>query len=217
MMLAGIGSVGDERVGDPFPLRDCPVAYHEIGEMQDPVVRIYEGREIRFCCEDCVEVFQKDLKASLADVDAEIVKSQLPFYPATVCVVAEEKLGSMGDPIDLVWNNRLVRFCCDGCVGEFQQDPKSYIAKLDEAVGKAQSVEYPLDTCLIGGEKLGSMGDPVEIVIANRLVRFCCSGCIEEFNKNPGLHLAKLDEAWKTKKPGMFPVEDASPAPKEKH
>lgn len=213
-ILAGAGATDDVRVGDAFPLRDCPVAYHEIGMMQDPVVRLYDGREIRFCCEDCIEAFQGDLKTYMAEVDKEIVASQIPFYPLTTCVIAEEKLGSMGDPVDLVWNNRLVRFCCDGCVGEFQKDPKASIAKLDEAVKAAQRPEYPLDTCVIGGEKLGSMGEPVEIVIANRLVRFCCDGCIGEFEKNPGEHLEKLDAAWKAKKPDMFPEKaEKTPAP----
>ena len=211
VVLLGAGNGSDERVGDAFPLRDCPVAFHEIGMMQEPVVRVYDGREIRFCCEDCIEAFQEDLKASMAEVDKEIIASQMPFYPANTCVVAGEELGSMGEPIDFVWNNRLVRFCCKGCVGDFNKDPKAYIAKLDEGVGKAQRAEYPLDTCLIGGEKLGSMGDPVEIVIANRLVRFCCAGCVGEFEKNPGEHLAKLDAAWKAKKPEMFPEKAEKP------
>ncbi len=211
------GTADDKRVGDPFPLRDCPVAYHEIGELQEPVVRVYAGREIRFCCEDCVEGFAAEMPKYMKEIDDEIIKTQTPFYPADVCIVSEEKLGSMGDPIDLVWNNRLVRFCCKGCLKEFHKDPAASIAKLDEAVGKAQRADYPLDTCLIGGEKLGSMGEPAEIVVANRLVRFCCAGCIDEFMKNPGLHIEKLDAAWKSKKPAMFPADEAPKAPAEKH
>lgn len=216
--VAGASSFMGDRVGDPFPLRDCPVAQHEIGENQDPVVRVYEGREVRFCCEDCIGVFEEDLKASLAEVDKEIIATQKPFYPGTTCLVSDEELGSMGEPIDIVWNNRLVRFCCKGCVKTFQKDPAAVIAELDEAVKAAQRDEYPLKTCLIAGEELGGMGEPTEMVVGNRLVRFCCEGCEGEFLKNPGVHLAKLDEAWKAKKPEMFakPVEGGTPAAPEK-
>ena len=59
----------------------------------------------------------------------------------------------------------------------------------------AQKAAYPLDTCLVGGEKLGSMGDPVEFVHEGRLVQFCCEGCIDDFKKDSSTYLAKLDEA----------------------
>jgi hypothetical protein len=54
---------------------------------------------------------------------------------------------------------------------------------------------YPLDVCVVGGEKLGAMGDPVVIQHEGREVRFCCASCVDEFNKDPGRYLAKLDAA----------------------
>ncbi|MBX3360812.1 MAG: hypothetical protein KF912_10650 [Phycisphaeraceae bacterium] len=200
---SGVAAMLGDRVGDPFSLRDCPVAYHEIGELQDPVVRVYDGREIRFCCEDCVEGFQEDLTSSLAEVDKEMAKDQAPFYPTTQCLISGEHLGSAGDVVEVVWHNRLVRFCCDACATEFRKDPAATIAKLDQVVKTAQSAGYPLSVCLIAGEELGEE-EATEIVIANRLVRLCCEGCAGEFFKNPGVHIAKLDEAWKKAKPEMF-------------
>ena len=44
--------------------------------------------------------------------------------------------------------------------------------------------------------KLGSMGEPVDIVVANSLVRFCCTGCVTAFYKAPSAHLANLNTAW---------------------
>ncbi len=61
---------------------------------------------------------------------------------------------------------------------------------------RRMSDPYLLDVCVVSGEKLGSMGEPVDIVVANRLVRFCCSGCIGAFYKAPAVHLAELNEAW---------------------
>jgi hypothetical protein len=59
----------------------------------------------------------------------------------------------------------------------------------------AQKAAYPLKTCVVGGESLGSMGDPVEFVHEGRLVQFCCEGCIDDFKKDSTKYLAKLDEA----------------------
>jgi len=63
------------------------------------------------------------------------------------------------------------------------------------------SQEYPLDTCPVSGEKLGSMGKPVVIRHEGREVRLCCAGCIDKFKQDPAKYLKKLDEAEKSRKP----------------
>ena len=59
----------------------------------------------------------------------------------------------------------------------------------------AQKAAYPLENCVVGGESLGSMGDPVEYVHEGRLVKFCCEGCIDDFKKDSTKYLAQLDQA----------------------
>ena len=62
---------------------------------------------------------------------------------------------------------------------------------------------YPLKTCAVSGEKLedgGDMGDIVNYLHKepgkpDRLVRFCCKGCIKEFKKDPAKYLKAIDEA----------------------
>jgi hypothetical protein len=54
---------------------------------------------------------------------------------------------------------------------------------------------YPLDTCLVSGEKLGSMGEPVVIIHEGREIKFCCDTCVPDFKKNPEKYLPKLDHA----------------------
>jgi type II secretory ATPase GspE/PulE/Tfp pilus assembly ATPase PilB-like protein len=39
------------------------------------------------------------------------------------------------------------------------------------------------------------MGKPVDLVVGNRLVRFCCPDCIKDFNANPPKYLKVLDAA----------------------
>jgi hypothetical protein len=47
-----------------------------------------------------------------------------------VCPVTDEPLGSMGPPVRLVVEGKAVFVCCQGCVAELQQNPKTYLAKL---------------------------------------------------------------------------------------
>lgn len=59
---------------------------------------------------------------------------------------------------------------------------------------------YPLDVCVVADDKLGSMGKSPEYIYRvtgkpDRLVVFCCSGCEEDFMKEPAKYLAKIDTA----------------------
>ena len=51
---------------------------------------------------------------------------------------------------------------------------------------------YPLKTCVVSGEALGSMGDAVTLVHEGTTVKFCCDHCIPKFKKEPAKYLAKL-------------------------
>ncbi len=188
-------------VGDAYPLDYCLVTGEKLGSMGDPVKYDHNGREIKLCCAGCTGEFKKNADKYIGQLDSIIIEQQLPFYPLETCVVSGEKFGGeMGEPVNTVHNNRLVRFCCNMCTKTFAKDPAVYISKLDSAVVAAQKDAYPLQTCVISGGKLGSMGDPVDYVYGNRLVRFCCGGCVDGFNANPMAGLAKIDAALAPKK-----------------
>jgi YHS domain-containing protein len=72
----------------------------------------------------------------------------------------------------------------------------------DHGDGKQVAVSnddgYPMTTCLVEGSKLGSMGKPFVHVYKGVTVKFCCEGCLEDFNKEPEKYLAKLEAAKKT-------------------
>ncbi len=51
-------------------------------------------------------------------------------YPSDLCIVTDNKLGSMGDPITIVHNGQEVKFCCQPCVAKFKADPGRYLSKL---------------------------------------------------------------------------------------
>jgi hypothetical protein len=56
------------------------------------------------------------------------------------------------------------------------------------------AVPYPLDVCVVSGEELGSMGEPVVIVHEGRQIKFCCAECLPSFNKDPEKYLSKLSQ-----------------------
>lgn len=197
-------------VGDPYTLGTCPVSGKQLGSMGDPPVRVYRGREVRFCCGGCIGRFEKDLDASLAKLDEKIIADQERFYPEGLgCIVTGEALEE-GKAVDVVVGNRLFRLCCKGCAKDLRKEPAKYIRELDEAVAAAQRPAYPLETCVVKGGKLGSMGEPTEMVIAGRLIRFCCGGCEPKVRANPRRFIEQVDAAWAEK--GKFVGPASRPA-----
>lgn len=65
---------------------------------------------------------------------------------------------------------------------------------------KAALGDYPLDTCVVGGKRLGSMGDPYLHMHEGTKVYFCCEGCKETFSEDPKKYLAKIEVAKAGKK-----------------
>lgn len=63
-----------------------------------------------------------------------------------------------------------------------------------------KSKPYPLKTCITDDEKLGSMGDPYVFMHEGREIKLCCSGCLEDFKKNPSKYIKKLEKAEKKAK-----------------
>jgi len=56
------------------------------------------------------------------------------------------------------------------------------------------AIPYPLEVCIVSGEELGSMGEPVVIVHEGREIKFCCAECLPAFNKDPEKYIATLDQ-----------------------
>jgi Cu(I)/Ag(I) efflux system membrane fusion protein len=78
--------------------------------------------------EDATEAEQ--IEAALAKLSAE----DRPLAEAqAVCVVSDEKLGSMGVPQKVAINGKEVWICCAGCKDSLLENPDEYLAKLDDA------------------------------------------------------------------------------------
>jgi len=177
-----------------YALKTCPVSGQELGAMGDPVVKEIAGRQVAFCCEGCVAPYEEDVDAYSAQIDAAIIEQQLDAYPLETCLVMDSvELGAMGEPVNHVYGNRLIRFCCEGCIAAFEDEPQTHLAKLDAAVVEKQREDYPLDVCPVMGRELGA--GAVDVVIANRLVRVCCQGCVGSVKATPAKFLQAIDDA----------------------
>lgn len=63
------------------------------------------------------------------------------------------------------------------------------------SAAESSAKPYPLDTCLVSGKQIGSMGDPVIIIHEGHEIQFCCDSCVTKFRKDAAKYLAKLDQA----------------------
>ena len=54
---------------------------------------------------------------------------------------------------------------------------------------------YPMKTCPVSGEELGSMGDPVIVEHEGTTVKLCCKSCIKKFNADPEKYTTMVKEA----------------------
>ncbi len=181
-----------------YSLPTCPVSDEPVAEGESAVIRVIDGREVRFCCEMCVPKFEADKAKYWAKIDAQIIEQQRPLYPLTQCVVVPDDALIVDDvdmAVNFVYANRLARFCCKGCIKDFKKDSATYLAAIDAAVIEAQLKDYPLETCPVSGHKLGGMGKPEDVVVGGRLIRLCCDGCLEKLRASPAHYVAMVDEA----------------------
>lgn len=191
-----------ERVGDPYPLTTCAQA----GETLDnAVVRHYDGREVKFCCEGCPVEFEKDLTASLEKLDEQILATQRVHYPTTQCITCDMDVNA--DSNEFVHNNRMFRTCCVMCEASFMEEPDAMHAKMDALIIKTQLAAYPLNECLVSKESFETeVENPISFVVNNRLVRVCCNHCVEEVSSYPQEYLPVLEAAYAAAQRDDYPM-----------
>jgi hypothetical protein len=185
----------DAVVGDPYTLSKCVVSGKEL--TADAVVAVKDGREYKFCCNNCKGKLESDTAAVVSKVDAAIIEQQKASYPLDTCIMAGEKLGDKA--VDVVVNNRLVRFCCTKCAAHFKEDVAGNMKKLDAAVIEKQKASLTAKTCPVSGEELGSMGDPIHVVVANKTFALCCKGCEKGLKKDAAKYIAMANGAAEKK------------------
>ena len=121
---------------------------------------------------------------------AEVKQTDKPkLYPLEKCVVSGEKLDEMGKPYVFTYKGQEIKLCCKDCLKKFNADPAKYMKTI------ADAQVYPLDTCVVSGEKLGEMGKPFVFTYEGQEVKLCCKSCQKDFKKDPAQFLKKIKVA----------------------
>ncbi|MHC5209417.1 MAG: hypothetical protein ACYTG2_01705 [Planctomycetota bacterium] len=144
------------------------------------------------------------LAARAAGPDDAAIVAQRPTYPLETCIVSGEPLGAMNARKDVLRDGRLVSFCCNNCITEFDKTPAKYHKQLDEAVVAAQAPTYPLTTCPISDEPLEK---PKYAVVGTRLIAVCCNSCKKDVAADPKTALAKVDAALMDVQARTYPLD----------
>lgn len=130
--------------------RYCPTMDStRLGAMGTPVKIMIDGKPVFLCCAGCEKDAKADGKKTLASLEKlKKATAALAKLPAADLPLAEEqllcpihegsRLGSMGAPIKVMLDGKLVFLCCKGCEAAARKNPKATLAKVDE-IKKANS------------------------------------------------------------------------------
>jgi hypothetical protein len=116
-----------------YPLAVDVVSGEALGDKA--IVETVAGREVHFANAETAAKFKAGGEEMQKKMDDLIVAATKGNYAVKTCVVSDEELGGMGDPIMYVNRptNQLVEFCCASCVKKFKKDPSAYLPKVDAA------------------------------------------------------------------------------------
>ena len=77
----------------------------------------------------------------LSGLAADQKTEKLKPYTLKICIISGDKLGEMGDPFVYAYKGREIKFCCKGCLKDFNKEPDKYIKKIEEAEAKAKKAK----------------------------------------------------------------------------
>ena len=77
-----------------------------------------------------------------------------------------------------------------------------FTAVLSNAAETKKPKPYPLDTCIVSDEKIGTdpTMKPYSFVHGGREVKLCCKSCLKSFKKDTAKYIAKIEAAEKKAK-----------------
>jgi YHS domain-containing protein len=128
----------------------------------------------------------------------------------TVCPLTEEGV----DPAQTVtYQGKLVAFCCEDCVNEFNQDPKKFAKNVEAVEKRAKEKQKEAEKKKKDAEKQKKGEEPGAAKTVNtlcviheenavdptvtaeyegKLIGFCCEDCRDKFDLDPASYAAKL-------------------------
>ncbi len=112
-------------------------------------------------------------------------------YPFSTSVVSGQKLGGKDQVVKLVQDGYEVKLANQAEAAEFKRNPAGYLAKIAEAYKTAKPC--PFKVCPVMGDPLDA--DAYSFVYEGREFKFCCDGCMDDFEKDPAKFVKMWDDA----------------------
>ncbi len=136
-MAAGVLSLQADENADqkdmksrPYPATNCLVSGEKLDSMGKPVILVVDGQELKFCCKNCVDDYNKDKTGYLKKL-AKTEADAKP-YALKICVVSGEKF-EHGKPYVFAFEGQQVKLCCPDCLADFKKEPARYLKTINEA------------------------------------------------------------------------------------
>ena len=159
------------------------------------------------CTAGLLSLNNVDDDSKLSPAEREIIKTELPSYPLTTCLVSKRALDSGDGPFDLVINGHLFRVCCPGCEGAAKAKAEELRAAIERAVISAERAHWPFKKCPVSGESYEKPGSqPVELVHGTRYLKLCCKSCVKAFEYGPEVFMKEIDAAYMAEQQKGYPL-----------
>ncbi|MCC7477993.1 hypothetical protein IT575_05990 [bacterium] len=123
--LAKLDSAIIEEQKAAYPLDTCPITGEGLESMGGAYDIVVDNRLVRLCCKGCEKAVRADAAKYIKMLDEAVIEKQMAAYPAKVCPVAGDELGPLA--VNMVYDGKLVRLCCEHCVEGFLAEPAKYI------------------------------------------------------------------------------------------
>lgn len=129
----------DAKTVAPVELKNqtvCPVMG---GKIDSTVYTDIQGQRVYHCCPMCSDKLKKDPDTYFKKVAVEGVLFE---NIQTTCPVSGEKLEDKSVYVD--FEGRRITFCCEKCVGAFNEDPAKFLSKMDTPAEKMEGHEMKM-------------------------------------------------------------------------
>jgi len=150
-------------------------------------------RLISVCAAILCAVLPAQDKKPAEQQKAPAVVQKPALYPDNLCIVSDEPLEA--DAVTVTIEGETFKACCKKCAAKVEKDHAKYSAKLAERQKAAQLANYPLKTCVVSKEELGSMGEPVKLMLDGTRVQVCCKSCTKKATAKPAEMAQKVKDA----------------------
>ena len=136
-MPAASKAAADTSDAKPYPFSTSVVSGLALGDQDHMVKFIQNGYQIKLASQAEADTFKQNPGVYLAKI-ADAYKTAKPC-PFTVCPVMGDALDA--DSYSFVYEGRQFKFCCDGCMDDFEKDPAKFVKMWDDAEKATQTAK----------------------------------------------------------------------------